>query len=458
MTQLAVLAARGDLVRVIQALSDGFGLRLSAQGRRQLPGVLGAAAEARGMSVPALVQAVLAGHAPSLAAVVERAVIGETYFFRHREQLEAAVQAAHRLRGSARLLAWSAGCSFGAEAFSVAMLLLERGHDARSASVLGTDVSSLAIAGARAAVYGEWSFRGVDAVTRARHFEAHAEGARPPARVRALVDFRQHNLASDSVPVTGAHLVLCRNVLIYFEPQAAARVMARIFDALVPGGILAVGPAEQPLAEAAGFEWLPESAGLVLRRPLAAAAGPEARAFAPARPTPRARPRTNTPAFAVRAAGVALGPPTTPPTAVPATPASPSRGELTPGPQAPDAFAEARDAAQRGDLVVAERLARALATERRLPEAWLLVSMTAEQRGDLPAALEATRRALYLEPELPLAHAAQAGLYRHLGKRAEAERALRNALAAVQGLDDSQLLRGVEPLTVGALRRALEKS
>ncbi|MDP2275703.1 MAG: CheR family methyltransferase [Archangium sp.] len=448
MTQLAALSASGDLPRVVQALCDRFGLRLSVQGRQQLPALLNKVAEASGTTLPALVQAVLSGHAPSLTAVVDRAVIGETYFFRHREQLEAAVRAAPLLHGSARLMVWSAGCSFGDEAFSVAMLLHERGYDARSASVLGTDVSSLAIAAARTAVYGEWSFRGVDALSRARHFERDAAGEGPRPQVRALVEFRQHNLASQSAPVTGVHLVLCRNVLIYFEPGAAARVLARIYQALVPGGLLTVGPAEQPLAEAAGFEWLPEGEGLVLRRPLAASSHPQTPGVvAPARRSAPARP--------VWSQTTALRPQTT-------NAPAPRPHLSTPAPSAPtgdlDPLAEARHAARRGDLEVAERLARALATQRLLPEAWLLVSMMAEQRGDLAAALEATRRALYLEPGMPLAHAAQAALFRHLGQSAESERALRNAIAGVRGLDDAQLLRGVEPLTVGALRRALEQS
>jgi chemotaxis protein methyltransferase CheR len=81
--------------------------------------------------------------------------------------------------------------------------------------------------------------------------------------------------------------------------------------------------------------------------------------------------------------------------------------------------------------------------------------MAAEVRGDDAGAAEAVRRALYLEPGLAQAHAALVPIFGRLGRPDEAARARRNALEALDGLADDVALRGVEPLTAGALRLAL---
>jgi chemotaxis protein methyltransferase CheR len=115
----------------------------------------------------------------------------------------------------------------------------------------------------------------------------------------------------------------------------------------------------------------------------------------------------------------------------------------------------ARAAARAGDLARAELLAREIATRELCPESWLLVSAAADARGDLAEAIDSARRALYLDPALAMAHAALVPLYARAGLAEEAARARRNALEAIDGLDDSTPLRGVEPITAGALRGAL---
>jgi chemotaxis protein methyltransferase CheR len=129
---------------------------------------------------------------------------------------------------------------------------------------------------------------------------------------------------------------------------------------------------------------------------------------------------------------------------------------------APDASADcaagfeaAHQAARAGELARAEALARQVAERHLCPESYLLLAMAAEARGDDDGAVEAVRRALYLEPGLAQAHAALVPLFGRLGRPEEAARARRNALGALQGLEDDTALRGVEPVTAGALRRAL---
>jgi chemotaxis protein methyltransferase CheR len=153
---------------------------------------------------------------------------------------------------------------------------------------------------------------------------------------------------------------------------------------------------------------------------------------------------------------------------VPRVPATPARGapaRSAPSAEAPvepraagpaaDRLEAARAAARAGDLAAAERIAREAAARDLCPEAWLLVSMAADARGDLAGAVDAARRALYLDPGLALGHATLVPLYGRLGLSEDAARARRNALDAIAELEDDAPLRGVETVTAGALRSAL---
>ncbi|MCP3101735.1 chemotaxis protein CheR, partial [Myxococcus sp. K15C18031901] len=120
----------------------------------------------------------------------------------------------------------------------------------------------------------------------------------------------------------------------------------------------------------------------------------------------------------------------------------------------PPPLARAVEAARAGRHVEAEALARE-AAKALVPEAYLLLAMVAEGRGDLNGAVEAVRKALYLEPRLALGHATLVALYGRMERREDAERSRQNALRALDGLDDEQPLRGVEAMTAGGLRQAL---
>ncbi len=95
---------------------------------------------------------------------------------------------------------------------------------------------------AREARYGEWSLRRLAAELRGRHFDAHPPQVEVRADIRATVEFRRHNLVREAAPGTGFDLVLCRNVLIYFNPPTAALVVEKLAVSLAPGGLLVLGP------------------------------------------------------------------------------------------------------------------------------------------------------------------------------------------------------------------------
>jgi len=372
-----------------------------------------------------------AGDPRCLEAITERTVVRETYFGRHPEQLAAIDRHLLRPADPGRpLRIWSAGCASGEEPYGLAMALLAAGRRGLD-HVLGTDVSARALAQAREGRYGAWSLRRVDAGTRARFFVGRDPPLAVAPEVRERVEFRRANLLSEDPPAETFDLVLCRNVLIYFSPPVATAVLRKLASAVRPGGFLALGPAEAPLAAGLPFEWTGDTSAVLLRRSAA-----DAKAAAAPDRSGRRRARRS----------AASGRPSRRP------------GERHPAPAAPAApLAAAREAAHRGEPGEAGRPACAPDAAASAPEPFLLLAMAAEARGELTEAIAFLRSALYLDPQLAVAHASLVALHRRLGRDADAKRARRNALRALEGLEDGALLRGVARMTAGALRDALRQ-
>jgi chemotaxis protein methyltransferase CheR len=437
------------LAEVERVLEEACGLTLSPGIRRTLGDAFGRAARELHLAPDAFLSKLRAREHKAVTTLVEAAVVGETYFFRHPEQLGLIRQLAIGIAPRDRPLSiWSAGCATGEEPYTLAMELVDAGRAGAGDKILATDVSTRALAVAREGRYGEWSLRRLDPIVRARHFEADPPQVLVRPEIRQLVEFRRHNLVREPAPALGFDLVLCRNVLIYFNPPTAALVVEKLAVSLAPGGILVLGPVETPLAAGQDLERV-EIDGVTAFR----ARGGRPLPKSSRHPIPAPPPSAAGPAQATEAKknGVHKAAPPRPPPPPKVEPPPPPPAEPEPGP-----LEAAREAARRGDLPAAEELARAAATRELCPEAWLLVSMAADARGDLPGAVDAVRRALYLDPALALGHASLVSLYARLGLSEDSARARRNALEALSGLDDAAPLRGVETITAGALRNALE--
>jgi chemotaxis protein methyltransferase CheR len=196
-------------------------------------------------SVEALGSALGSGERTAEDALVAAATVGETYFFRQHEHFDLLSEL--RLPASCRLTAWSAGCSSGEEAYSLAGALRQRfGLEAPALTVWGTDINPKALEAARRADYGRWSWRQGDEAEAARRALALAE------ETKACVRFARHNLLDSPVfdlegkdpsaaPGERFDLVFCRNVLVYFTPQNAAQAVERLRTSLRPGGWLVLG-------------------------------------------------------------------------------------------------------------------------------------------------------------------------------------------------------------------------
>ena len=137
--------------------------------------------------------------------------------------------------------AWSAGCSTGQEAYSLAILLSEVG--ASRSTVLATDIDEPSLRKAEEGAYTLQEVTGVAKHRLARYFALKDGKYLIREDIRKMVSFRRGNLLSDPYP-SGMDLVLCRNVLIYFTEEGKRRVIEGLAASLKPGGVLFTGAAE----------------------------------------------------------------------------------------------------------------------------------------------------------------------------------------------------------------------
>lgn len=204
--------------------------------------------------------------------LLERITIKVSRFYRHRPTFDLLREQV--LPGFASLgrpvRVWSAGCGRGEEAYTLAMLLDEAGL---AGNVAATDIDALALEHARRGVYAEEAAAELPATLRERYLERLEAPRAPRWRVRAAlkgrVQFSRRDLTqSDAVPGAAPFdLVCCRNVLIYWSPQAQARLLANLRAALAPQGYICLGEAEWPLdPSAAHLEALAPN-GRVFRAP-----------------------------------------------------------------------------------------------------------------------------------------------------------------------------------------------
>ena len=209
--------------------------------------------------------------------IVDILTTNETYFFRERSQLSALVEEiipemlSHQLKSRRPISIWSAGCSSGEEPFSVAIMGLEAGlvpgHDFR---VYASDISRAVLSRARRGIYREASFREADESTRQRYFAQKDGLARISDSIKRHVDFVHMNLLDLSkVALLGEmDVILCRNVIIYFDLETKKRVLKTFRDKLRPGGYLLLGHSESLNNVTTDFELKHLSRDLVYRRPV----------------------------------------------------------------------------------------------------------------------------------------------------------------------------------------------
>ncbi len=188
--------------------------------------------------------------------------INVTKFFRNwhtYEVLEQSVIPQLWNRTDPGIRVWSAGCSSGEEAYSIGILLHQHAAATDSVqrldtvSIVGTDIDAHCVGDAERAMYSETALGETPQALRARYFPTVSEMRTVLPEVRRLVRFEQADILQAPPPLDPVHLILCRNVIIYFQRDAQDSLLREFHRILAPGGFLVLGKVETLLGDIRGL-------------------------------------------------------------------------------------------------------------------------------------------------------------------------------------------------------------
>ncbi len=381
-----------------------------------------------------------------MEALVAELTIGETYFFRHKEQFDALRSTVlddviERNQTIRRLRIWSAGCATGPEPYSLA-ILLKREFGARIAgwqvSIVATDINQKFLARAREGRYDDWAFRSVPDEIRHTCFDQVGRQWFIRPEYKRLVTFHYHNLITGPIPspadnIAAFDIIVCRNVVIYFSAAAIQGLIPRFRDCLAEGGWLIMGHAEPSPDLFRNFRAVNLPGAVLYQKREPAPAAPVAPLPLPVRPAPvrghvpRRRP-----------------PPAAPPQ--PAVPVPPTGAALE----------RVRTLADGGDWDEAAKACDHLLAENALDAGLhFLRGLILEQMGALDESEKALRRAIYLDRQRVLPHY-HLGLF--LWRREDAlgaARSFRNVLGLLERYPDDHAFGEGDGITAGQLREVV---
>ncbi len=440
---------------------DGYyGLRLAMQARMPALGLSDGQDYVRRLRQ-------LAGEA-ELRGLLPLVTVGKTEFFRDARQFKAIEgtlmpqMLARARRASRHVEIWSAGCATGEEPYSLGMVAVEAGALGGEVDIWGTDLNPAAVEFARDGLYPVRRMVGVSEERMQRFFTLTDAGYQVIPAVREMTRFEGHNLAAPVFPHVHPgtkDLILCRNVIIYFDQPTIRGLMERFFDALRPGGVLLLGYSESLFRITSKFEMFEVEGTFAYRRPWPQDPGP-----APPPPRPSAPPPS----------------PSSPRPLAHVLPRRPTTGTFrmpVPSPSAPQPQARTPEVhrspverlddvvrlIERGDfpqaMLAVRRLtadhpqdlaalltlgnvhalmgngdeardcfSKALRAEPLCVEARIYLGLAMLQEGRLEEARSELQKALFLEPTLSLGHYLLAQVHEKRGDKDAALRCYRNAV------------------------------
>lgn len=448
------------------AVAARLGLAFDHTRAGSLAEVLGRKAEASGVTIGEYLQRLREpGHLSTerVGALARGLTVGETYFFRDPAQLRAFREVAlvERLPSRSPLRILSAGCSSGEEPYTLAIVLREA--QCSDASITAVDVDPDVLQRAARMRYSPWSLREMSPQGRDAWFRRDGQDYVLRPEVGDRVRFEARNLAdadSDLFAPRSFDVVFCRNVLMYFTPEAAKRVVAAFAGSLVPGGHLFLGHAENLRGLSHEFRLCHTHGTFYYQRQseAGAAAAGAARVYDPPRPPESwfdaiqgATERVRSMAEARSAMDSASSPPAR-------TDLGPATELLRrerfaealavlnalPRPEAEDTDALLLQAVlqlQTGDVGEAERTGQALLRVDDLNAgAHYVLALCCEARGNESAAAEHDRIACHLDPSfaMPLLHLGQ--LATRIGEAERARSSFDRALVLLEQEDPARIL------------------
>ncbi|MGM0452577.1 MAG: CheR family methyltransferase [Thermodesulfobacteriota bacterium] len=253
-----------------RSISKYTGLHFPPSKRRALHRGISAAAEEMGFDSSNDLAIFLTSKTPSAAllnVLVKHLTIGETFFFRDKHLFQILKDDIFRglrqqpRRGDKSIRIWSAGCATGEEPYSIAILIDQMAYWFRDwqITIIGTDVNPDFLEKARTGTYSRWSFRDTPDAIVDQYFtavDAHTFELIP--RIRDMVRFESLNFVSNDylslLHRTGpVDLILCRNVMMYFDLAVREAVLRKLNQLLIEDGWLVVGPAETGFIKISGL-------------------------------------------------------------------------------------------------------------------------------------------------------------------------------------------------------------
>lgn len=208
---------------------------------------------ARGLFTYAEYSAMLDGDLREYPKLLRALTINVTKFFRNWETYNALAQKILPELWSGTdgpLGVWSAGCSSGEEAYSTAVLFHQHAEsiaaldDLSRVTITGTDIDDDCLGTAQRGLYGEASFTETPVAIRERYFPLVAGLRSVIPQVKKLATFTTGDLLQDAPPAASFDMILCRNVIIYFDQPAQEKLFAEFHACLRPGGVLVLGKVE----------------------------------------------------------------------------------------------------------------------------------------------------------------------------------------------------------------------
>jgi chemotaxis protein methyltransferase CheR len=395
-----------------------------------------------------------------LDELISELTIGETYFFRHSEQFDALRQTIlpdiiARNHATKRLRIWSAGCSIGAEPYSLAIMLhdeFSRQLAGWSVGIVATDINRKFLARAARGVYDPWAFRLVPEDIKERCFEAIGRTLALREEYKRLVSFRYHNMVTDIFPsandgLAALDIIICRNVIIYFDAETIKRLVGQFRETLVDGGWLIMGHAEPNIELFRDFK--PHNApGAVLYQKM------------DRQPEEARRPSLFDPQTLVahrQAPPPSRHPPVKrneEPRTKPPSPA-PKKPE-TPAASANSGFSEIKQLADRGEWKKAANACQALMSSEKLnPRLHYYQALVAEHLGNIEDCEQSLRRAIFLDRSFVLSHYHLGLLLNRRGDKAGAVKSFRNAQKLLEGLPEGLPIEDDGGISVGELRQMI---
>jgi chemotaxis protein methyltransferase CheR len=295
-------------------------------------------------------------------------------------------------------------------------------------TILATDINPRFLEIASLGIFGEWSFRAIPDGIRERYFSpVHGGKMQIVKHIGDMVTFAVLNLAEDSYPslvnnTNAMDLVLCRNVLMYFTPENAARVIRGFHHVLAVDGWLLAAPSESSPALFREFTMVGFPDVIFFRNSLPAA-------IAPVEIQEHRAPREELPR--------ANDPPTSPPPVV--SPGLAAR-ELANGGRLADAHAVCDHAISLDPLNPLYRFLRALVEQ---------------EQGQLDAAVKSLQQSLYLDKDFVMAHFALGNLGKRLGRHALSRRHFRGAMSLLATMEPESPLPESDGLSAGRLAEVI---